>query len=257
MASVRGDVMRRYISLFFAAVISVMCTLSVCASDTPRLLDGADILSAAEEENITKLLDEASTRLGDDIVIVTVQSFPESDSKDAARRIYFENGYQEDGAMLFIGMAERDWAIETFGDTTSVYGVSAREYVGECVVPYLSAGEYEEAFEEFISYSEGIINGSITKNDLRAPFDWQKFLIISVIVGFVIALIAVSVMKGKLKSVREQKEANLYVRDGSLNVTLAHEHYLYSTVSRTRIERDSSGSHGGTHSSSTGTSGKF
>ena len=65
-------------------------------------------------------------------------------------------------------------------------------------------------------------------------------------VGLVLALIVTSVLKGQLKSVRKQDQANSYVRSGSMQVTLSRDIYLYRHVSRTKRESsNSSGSRSG------------
>ena len=76
---------------------------------------------------------------------------------------------------------------------------------------------------------------------------------ISIIVGVVLALIIVGVMKGKLKTVRSQAAANSYMKKDSLNIETSQDLFLYSTVSRTKIEREESSDGGSsTHTSSSG-----
>ncbi|MBQ7219263.1 MAG: TPM domain-containing protein, partial [Ruminococcus sp.] len=62
-----------------------------------------------------------------------------------------------------------------------------------------------------------------------------------------------------LKTVAMQRGAASYVRSGSMNVTQSRDTYLYSTVSRTRREKSSSGSstHSTGGSSFGGSGGKF
>lgn len=86
---------------------------------------------------------------------------------------------------------------------------------------------------------------------------------VSVIIGFIIALIAVGVMKSKLKTVRFKTTANSYLKKGSLNITDSSDLFLYRTVNRTAKPKDNEGSGGSsTHTSSSGAthgggSGKF
>ncbi len=60
-----------------------------------------------------------------------------------------------------------------------------------------------------------------------------KAVLIAVGVGFVPAIITVSVMKGQLKSVKFQPTATQYVRSGSFELTGKSDRYLYSTVTKT------------------------
>ena len=77
----------------------------------------------------------------------------------------------------------------------------------------------------------------------------EKDYAISLVIGFVIAIIVVLVMKGKLKSVRMKDNATDYTVPGSMNITDGHELYLYSTVVATPKPRNdsSSGSGGSSH----------
>ena len=57
-------------------------------------------------------------------------------------------------------------------------------------------------------------------------------LLICLGIGLVIALIATGIMKGQLKSVRSQSAAADYVKSGSLQVTEAHDLFLYRNIVR-------------------------
>jgi Ca2+/H+ antiporter len=61
---------------------------------------------------------------------------------------------------------------------------------------------------------------------------------IAIILGILLALGVVFLMKRSMSTVRYQKRADGYVNDGSFSLTDARDIYLYSTVSRTRINND-------------------
>ena len=85
----------------------------------PRLADGADYLSDREELEVRQKLDEVSARQGIDVVIVTVPTLMGRDISDYADDYYDGNGYGDDGILLLIADAERQWAISTTGIQTS------------------------------------------------------------------------------------------------------------------------------------------
>ena len=79
----------------------------------------------------------------------------------------------------------------------------------------------------------------------------------ALIVALIVAVSGTGIMKGKLKSVRQQVAATQYVRNNSMNITQANELFLYASVSRTVRESSSSSGGGGgssSHSSSSGSS---
>jgi uncharacterized protein len=75
----------------------------------------------------------------------------------------------------------------------------------------------------------------------------EKTLLICAGVGLVIGLIVVLILKGQLKSVRRQNQANAYIRPGSMQVTVARDLFLYRNVTKTRRQSNNSsgGSSGG------------
>ncbi len=65
--------------------------------------------------------------------------------------------------------------------------------------------------------------------------EWTPFTYIlpALITGFIIALIVVLVMKGGMTSVYSKHSASDYVVNGSLNLTVKRDNYLYTNVTRT------------------------
>ncbi len=72
-------------------------------------------------------------------------------------------------------------------------------------------------------------------------FDLKSTLIISVVVGAVIALIVVNVMKGQLKSVRKESGAGNYIKAGSFNLTRSNDFFLYRTVTKNEKPKSNTG----------------
>ena len=93
-----------------------------------------------------------------------------------------------------------------------------------------------------------------TGKEYKKPFGWFGAIAISLGIGFVIALIVVLVMKGKLKTVRFRNEATDYTVPDSMNVTDERDLYLYSTVVATPKPKESSSSSSSSGSSDGGIS---
>ena len=60
----------------------------------------------------------------------------------------------------------------------------------------------------------------------------MNILIISIVVGVIIGFIVVGVLKGQLKTVTHQSGAASYQVDGSLNLTVHTDTYLYQNTTR-------------------------
>lgn len=235
--------MKRLISVALTVVLCISLAVFASAADNSgRLYDGADLLTASEEERILSRLDEVSEKYGADVVIVTVDSIGYQSPGGAANYFYDEMGLDYNGILLLISMEERDWYILESGLCNDAITSSQRDEIGEKMVDDLSEGDYADAFETYINECEYYINGHIN----GFSFEWGPTLLISLVIGLVAALTVTSVMKAQLKSVRANDTATEYVRQGSMNVRVSRDIFLYRHISRTKKpESDSSGSRSG------------
>lgn len=228
-----------------------------------RLVDDAGLMSESQQEQLLEKLNSISENRRLDVVVVTKESLDGKSSEAYADDFYDYNGYgygdDDDGILLLIGMEERDWAITTYGKGITVFTDEGQSYMTDEFVPYLSSGEYYRAFVKFADLCDRFIeyydeNGTAydVNNLPKAPFPWFIVGLGSLFMGFIPGIITVSVMKGKLKSVKPQAAANAYTRQGSLNITQRTDLFLYNVVNRTARPRDE-GSGGGGHSGGSST----
>ena len=240
----------------------------------PRLVDDADLLSDREESRLLEKLDNISEKNKCDVAIITVYSLDGKTATAYADDYFDYNGYgygtNDDGILFLISMEKRDWAISTYGyGITALTDAGQKRIMQECK-PYLSKGDYSEAFNIFADRCNEFIasarNGKIVDvgNLPKEPFAVGKNLLTALIIGAVAGVFVITSMISKLKSVHLQASAVDYVKQGSLNVTQRNDIYLYKTVDRTKIESSSSSSSGGSHThhsssgrSHGGSSGKF
>ncbi len=247
--------MKKIIS--FALLLTLLCmALSVAsfgADEPDRLVDDADLLTKSEEKKLEARLDEISEKHGVDVVVVTVESTGRYTPSAYSDKIYDREGYgqgeDKNGVMLLISMEERDWDILANGLCNYAIDSDVRESIGDNIVSDLSDGEYASAFNTFADecdyYIDGYINGF--------PFDAGTTFVISLVIGLVVAFVATTTMKGKLKSVRANDTATEYVKQGSMNVTLARDIFLYRHISRTeKPDNDSSSKSSGSRGHSGG-----
>ena len=78
--------------------------------------------------------------------------------------------------------------------------------------------------------------------------------LIAVAVGLIAGLITALVLKGQLKSVKRQNEANLYMKKESLALTQSGDYFMYRNLVRTERPKNngSSGSSGSFRSGGSG-----
>lgn len=222
-----------------------------------RLVDEAGLLADWDAEDLSEKLDAISNEHNLDVVVVTANTLNGQSPRNYADDFFDYNGYSADGILLLVSIEDRDWWISTAGHGITAFTDAGIEYLGEQFVPFLSEGEYAQAFDtyatlcdEFLTQAE---NGDpYDVNNLpKEPFAFGFHLIISLGIGFVLALIVTAVMKSQLKTVRSKQDAGDYVKPGSLNVTHRQDLFLYRNVHRTPKPKDGGSS---THRSSSGRS---
>lgn len=236
--------MKRLFSLFLVMMLCLTLATGVSAAQMPRLVDEADLLSDAQELDLLERLDRVSEELQADVVIVTMESTGGYGADWAVEAVYDSYGYgfgpDRDGVVLLLAMAERDYRILTNGLAAEAITMGEIDEISEHIVDELSAGEYMEAFMEFVSLCKYEIEGE--RNGF--PFDFGLNLAVSLVIGFAVAFIVTGVMRAQLKSVRSRSGAKEYTKPGSMHLTRSGDLFLYRTLDRRRRPQQSSG-HGG------------
>ncbi len=250
----------------------------------PLLVDDANLLNPAEQDELIYYLGNISRLHDFDVVVVTVDSLGEI-SPDLFADDYFDDkgygaGGDRDGILLLLSMEERDWAISASGYGMSVFAEYEMSEIRDRILPHLSQGEYLKAFQVyaervdyFLAYAksgdktpggDGSGHGPDDLNvSVKGGFEWWSSprLLGALGIGLLIALIYSFSLKSKLKSVRMQKYAQSYLKGYRIDPVQSREIYLYSTVTRTKRSDDSSssgrsGGGGGFSSGRTSSSGR-
>lgn len=265
---------KRFFTLALALLFILAAVVPVCAeSDYARLQDDAALLSTDEYNEVLSRLDELSERQSFDVVIHTTEDMDGYSSVVAYADDYFDyNGYgygeDRDGIILVVSMGTRDLYISTCGFGITAFTDYGIDTLLDDIKGYFSDGDYYGGFCSFISEADEYItaakNGSphdidgddYYDNDYygseRSGFFNFTWLVASLIMGLVCALIIVGTMKAQLKTVRPALAAGSYVRKDSIKVKGERDIYLYRNVSRTEIVRESSSGGSSTHVSSSG-----
>ena len=224
------------------------------------VVDEADILTDTEEQKLAQYF-AAITAARQCAVIAVTQPYVTGDIESYTDDFYDYGGYGygsgHTGVMLLLDMSERAWHITTTGDD---FIRGFQKYIDLLSDRFISglrgSDDYYNGFYSFGKCIDEIFCGM--HNDIKDPIafgmDLPKFIIVSVIVGLIIALLVVKSMKSKNKSVRLSSGANYYQKNGTFTLRGQNERFLYHTITRTKIESKSSSGGGGIHTGSSGTS---
>lgn len=204
--------------------------------------DEADLLTDSEESSLREKLANLSSTYHAEIVIYTVGTTNGVDVdtylNDTYDNLGFGYGADRDGVMLLLCMDTRDYRILSNGYAGVAIDTGIIETIGDAFVSDLSDGNYSGAFSEFADqcgyYLDGYLNGF--------PFNSGMSMAVSLIIGAIAAFAVGAYLKGQLKSVYRQNQANSYVKYGSMKLTQKNDFFLYREVTRTEKTSESSGS---------------
>ncbi len=230
----------------------IMPIVSFASPDMPPypVDDEADVLSDYEETCLVNKLIHLIKEHRMDFAIVIIDDLGTQTPYSYADSYYHNNGRgfgkDKSGILLFLAMSSRDYYIYTYGEAENKFRDSELDELEDAMLPHFGDDEF---YDGFMAYADAC--------DSALSFDVLGSLLIAVVIGAVISLIIVFSMKNKLKSVRPQKTASNYVRQGSFMLTKDLDLYLYRTVTRTRRADNNSGGRSGGGSRGGGRGGKF
>lgn len=234
--------------LCMPALLSLTLLCSFAKDGDDLLIDRADLLTDDEEQALTKRLFEASEELDFDFVILTLKNTAGKDILQYADDYKDMASYRQDAAILLFNTTTGEWCVATYGFGNKAISEDATyRYLEDRFVPFLSSGDYANAFNDYLSGAEKLV-GDAREGHYYIYIPWGRNLLIALVVGVLVGLLVVTSMKSKLKSVAMKSSAAGYVREGSFALTRSRDIFLYRTHTRVYSPRQKSsggGSGGG------------
>ena len=249
--------MTKRIFALLCALALLICVAMIPASavtSNPRLDDRADLLSPAEEQELSSKLSAMTDNLGYDFVMVTTPDLNNADFSfngtcvDYADRYYESKGYAPDGVLVLITLSNEN------GKRNITFSTSGK------LMKRLSEDEQDELLDDSLAnynpdsvgYYQFLYSIALGMEQAIPPhLNWYS-LPLAILIGFIISLIIMLIARSGLKSVKMERGDKNYVRAGSMNVTASRDTFLYRTVNRTAKPKDNGGgsrtsSGGGSH----------
>ena len=244
--------MRRIILAFLAALLLLPGVVTASAS-------GGDVLSAQSEALELDGLEDAA---GDWLPGVELEA---GLSLDEGLQSIVDTGSGElfgvvrkavrSGVLLLHSPEYRDWWISARGYGITVFTDAGIEYIGERITPFLADGDNYGAYSEFADLCDKFLSRAET----GSPYDTGSLpakplgltaIAVSLLIGFILAMLIIGIMVSKLKSVRRKADADNYIKAGSMRVTGSRDMFLYRSVSRRERPKNNSGGSSAHRSSS-------
>jgi uncharacterized protein len=237
----------------------VSCSLVLTAQ--ARIVDNANILSQSESANLTSLIDSVAIAYNFDLVIVTEQSIGAVRPMDYADDFFDYNGYglgqDRDGCLFLRVMGTRDYWFSTSGRGIQLLDGNpfAFDVLEANVGHYLGSDQYYEAFQTFILDMEKFLSLEAVGRRYNFFHHYNAMLVLSAwVIALVVAFAVVLIWKKGMNTALAKTQAAAYVVPGSLSFKVQKDNFLYSTVTKTRrqTQSSSSGRGGGIHTGSSG-----
>lgn len=250
--------MKQKLSAIFLTLFLILSLPVTSAALDPlaRFVDNAELVSDpsqshALETRMTHILYEYDM----DVVILTVDSVNGRSATTYADDYYDNTGYgidgKHNGLLFLIAMDDREWAISTCGKTIRAVTDDEADEIFSKISGKLSSGAYYEAFDAFLTEVEKEYKTYAEESTLDT-WDILTRLGVALLIGAVIALIALLIMRSSMNTAKAQYGARSYIRNETYDLFRCHDIFLYSRTTKTRKSDSNSG--GGSHRSSSGRS---
>jgi len=245
--------MKKTVTIALILLLSVLFSLPCFAQvESKYIIDDANLLSDNEEKQLLDSIEDLQSKYGCDIVIHTT---PDTDGKDIADYCedYYDNGeYADDGLIFVISMADSDYYTLANGALADILPDYKIDDICESIVPYLSDGDFYNAFSEYL--------GNLDTALADSQPDASDYLLREVIViagSVAVALVIVTIFKKKMNTAVMQRNADSYVVNGSFNLTNSRDVFITSHIHRRAINKNNGSHSGGGSVKRSGSGGKF
>ncbi len=279
--------MKKSIILAMVALLTITFSIPVCAAEsktntttvannldttanttsgTVLLDDKAGLLKGSEPQQILEELEVDSSKSDCNIAVATTNQGLNANDIVTYSNNYYSNVVQGKTQtsfciLLTVDTQSRNVDVRTYNPGSKRnLNTDASKQLREDITSDLSKGDYAKAFSKFGKEASDMavsINEDGSRN--KAAFPWVKRIIISLVIGVILAVLICIIIKAQLKSVAMKTDATDYVREGSLNITSQSDRFLYSNVTKTAKPKNNSSSGGGYGggSSGSGSTGSF
>ena len=259
-------------------VLAALLLLGLCctafaeapAATEPQLwniTDTVGLLTSDEDQSLEARAEEISAQYGVGIYLLILEDYSEyyDDPYETAYELYHQNtlgmGEDRDGVILLMSMSDRKYATFFYGPKAEyAFDAYGQELMEEEFLDDFRDDDWYDGFEDYLEVCDEYLARAEAGDPVRGDYSSAggssvsgigTTILICLGISAVIAMIVCLILRGKMKSVRKGTHADAYVT-GSLNLTASRDQYTHTTVTRTKIEHESSDSGGGGSSACSG-----
>ena len=230
---------------------------STAEEAVPSLFDGANLLNTDQAENLRKQIAVMENKHHVRIAVVTQKTLDGQRIGDAADRLadmYYSDG-ENGNIVLLIDMGSREYYVSTDREMRKkITDETGMDEIRKAFTEELSSGNYEEAFNAYVSVTDRLLTYYEKEGKPYDPAD--AFSPMALLAGGVLAFLAALGIRGRLidtmSNVKPVVSVSEFLEKDSFHLTSESDRYLYTNRIVTPIPRQSqqssqgsSGGHGG------------
>ena len=239
----------------FTLLAALLLTNVVLAASS--LVDNADLLSPRQEREVLQFLEQMEKAHNVRVAVVTMPTIGNSSTAAFADKLVdevYNNGVKGNMVLLQV-VDQRKWYISTDSKWKSITGSNdAVNYMGNAFVPYLSKGDYPNAYKVYATKANDLLayyakNGKPVKKE--KPFPNEPALVFALFGAFIITKSVRRSLINSMSNVNAAVAADAYLDERSFELKDSNDTYMYSNVVAVPRPRGnghhggSSGGHGG------------
>ena len=243
--------------IFYILTLLATLLLTNVALAASSLVDNADLLSPRQEREVLQFLEQVEKAHNVRVAVVTMPTIGNSSTAAFADKLVddvYNNGANGNMVLLQV-IDQRKWYISTDSRLKSITGSNdAVNYMSNAFVPYLSKGDYPNAYKVYASKANDLLayyaqNGKPVKKE--KPFPNEPALVFALFGAFIITKSVRRSLINSMSNVNAAVAADAYLDERSFELKDSNDTYMYSNVVAVPRPRGnghhggSSGGHGG------------
>lgn len=235
---------------------------STAEEAVPSLFDGANLLNTDQAENLRARIAVMENKHHVRIAVVTQKTLDGQRIGDAADRLadmYYSDG-ENGNIVLLIDMGSREYYVSTDSEMRKkITDETGMDEMRKAFTEKLSSGNYEEAFNAYVSVTDRLLTYYEKEGKPYDPAD--AFSPMALLAGGVLAFLAALGIRGRLidtmSNVKPVVSVSEFLEKDSFHLTSESDRYLYTNRIVTPIPSSSQQSSQGSSNGHGGGGGRF
>ena len=238
--------MKKKLFVFLCIMSALLIPVSLFAQN--RIIDNAGLMNAGEKAVFETRMAELASGYNFDLRILVEKSIGASSPINYSWN-YLDGrglgGKDWDGCLLLLvtgkGAGDRDYMITASGRGSEILNNTAYERLDSKVQYCLLNSDFTGAYDKYISIWEEYLELEAKGRSYNFITENNSIIVIVVwIISLLIGLLTVRKWKNDMNTAIAKTEAGAYVVPGSLAFTQSSDRFLYSTVTKTRKQKQAS-----------------